>query len=176
MPDSATDKTAAPEAVEQVDERENGAEQAEDPTYGITREEAHELRMLIATEREGGDMAYAAFHSLCPTGEEYAFDDKACAIYRLLDKRGLIEGADTENGFLFFNLTQRGRDASAAYDAAHADDEVAPKKRKPSVSLPSISLPHIEFDKTVVMTSAVTAAVVGLIAGILGALIGNALV
>lgn len=169
MSESATAKPTAPEAVEAAGEHANDAEAAADPTYSITREEAEELRMLIATERDGGDMAYAAFHSLCPTGEEYAFDDKACAIYRLLEKRGLIEGADTGNGFLFFGLTQNGRDASAAYDAAHAGDD-APKPRKPA-----FSVPHVEFDKTVVITSAATAGVVGLIAGILGAFIGNAL-
>ena len=123
MSESATAKPTAPEALEATDGHANDAEAAVDPTYGITREEAEELRMLIATERDGGDMAYAAFHSLCPTGEEYAFDDKACAIYRLLEKRGLIEGADAGNGFLFFGLTQNGRDASAAYDAAHAADD-----------------------------------------------------
>lgn len=170
MSESATAKPTAPEALEATDGHANDAEAAVDPTYGITREEAEELRMLIATERDGGDMAYAAFHSLCPTGEEYAFDDKACAIYRLLEKRGLIEGADAGNGFLFFGLTQNGRDASAAYDAAHAADDEAPKPRKPA-----LSMPHIEFNKTVVITSAATAAVVGLIAGILGAFIGNAL-
>lgn len=150
---------------------ENGARAAAgtDAARTITHEEAAELRMLVATERDGGDVSYAAFHSLCPTGEEFAFDDKACAIYRLLAQRGLIEGADTENGFLFFNLTQAGREASAAYDAAHAEDE---RKR---AHTPRFSQGRFAFDATTVVTSAVTAAVVGLVAGIAGAFIGNAL-
>lgn len=143
-----------------------------DPTYGISREEADELRMLASVERDGGDVAYAAFHSLCPTGEEFAFDDKACAVYRVLARRGMIEGADTENGFLFFNLTQEGRDASAAYDELHKDDETEAKA--PQARFP-FSFDRFDFDKTTVITSAAVAAAVGFIAGILGALVGNAL-
>lgn len=172
MPEPATDTTvtAAVNASRSRIENEDRTDTSPDATFGITHEEADELRMLISTEREGGDMAYAAFHSLCPTGEEFAFDDKACAIYRLLAQRGLIDGADTENGFLFFNLTQAGRDASAAYDALHASDAHASSSNKPRFSAEGFS-----FDKTTVITSAVTAAVVGLIAGIVGTFIGNAL-
>ncbi|MDO4442863.1 MAG: hypothetical protein Q4B69_03220 [Slackia sp.] len=144
--------------------------EAQDPTYGISREEAAELRMLVSVERDNGDVTYAAFHSLCPTGEEFAFDDKACAIYRVLARRGMIEGADTENGFLFFNLAQEGRDASAAYDELHKNDEAETKAARPRFSFDRFS-----FDTTTVVTSAVVAAVVGLVAGILGTFIGNAL-
>lgn len=170
MPEAAARAAAAPEN-NHADKTENDArpDAAAQAMRGITHEEAAELRMLISTERDGGDMAYAAFHSLCPTGEEFAFDDKACAIYRLLAQRGLIEGAETENGFLFFDITQQGRDASAAYDAAHADDE------KRAASKPRFSSDRFTIDTAAVVTSAVTAAVVGLIAGIAGAFIGNAL-
>lgn len=152
--------------------REPAFAETPDPTHGISREEAAELRMLVSVERDGGDVAYAAFHSLCPTGEEFAFDDKACAVYRVLARRGMIEGADTENGFLFFNLTQEGRDASAAYDELHKDDEAETKAPRARFSF---SLDRFDIDKTTTITSAAVAAAVGFIAGILGALVGNAL-
>ena len=161
------------EKIAPVSNTDTAETEMHDPTYGISREEADELRMLASVERDGGDVAYAAFHSLCPTGEEFAFDDKACAVYRVLARRGMIEGADTENGFLFFNLTQEGRDASAAYDELHKDDETETKTPRTRLSF---SFDRFDFDKTTVITSAAVAAAVGFIAGILGALVGNAIV
>ena len=86
----------------------------------LSPEEARELCALVNAEFMGNDVAYTAFCSLCPTGEEYAFDDKACAAYRLLARRGLIEGADTDGGFLFFDLTGKGREVAAAYNSLQA--------------------------------------------------------
>ncbi len=135
----------------------------------ITREEAAELRMLVDAERAGNDVTYAAFHSLCPTGEEFAFDDKACAVYRLLDKRGLIEGAEADGGFLFFNLTQTGRDVADAYAAAHASD-AAQSKASPFAGFGARLK---SLDATTIITSAVVAAIVGFLAGLLGSLVGG---
>ncbi|MFR4999306.1 MAG: hypothetical protein ACLUCU_02355 [Slackia sp.] len=167
-----SEEKIAPVSNADTAEAEQHETEMHDPTYGISREEAAELRMLVSVERDGGDVAYAAFHSLCPTGEEFAFDDKACAVYRVLARRGMIEGADTENGFLFFNLTQEGRDALAAYDELHKDDEAETKAPRARFSF---SLDRFDIDKTTAITSAAVAAAVGFIAGILGALVGNAL-
>ena len=168
-----SEEKIAPVSNADTAEAEHHETEMHDPTYGISREEATELHMLVSVERDDGDVAYAAFHSLCPTGEEFAFDDKACAVYRVLARRGMIEGADTENGFLFFNLTQEGRDASAAYDELHKNDEAETKAPRARLSF---SLDRFDIDKTTAITSAAVAAAVGFITGILGALVGNALV
>ena len=141
----------------------------------LSPEEARELCALVNAEFMGNDVAYTAFCSLCPTGEEYAFDDKACAAYRLLARRGLIEGADTDGGFLFFDLTGKGREVAAAYNSLQASqaEQAHPGRFGGIVGRGSAFAAGL--DKRALAASAAVAAVVGFVAGILGSLLGNAL-
>lgn len=141
----------------------------EDIARAITREEGTELHALVTAERNGEDVVYAAFRSLCPTGEEFAFDDKSCAVYRLLHKRGLIDGADAEGGFLFFEVTPLGRAVSEAWDGQNrpvkASEGKPAKERLAGVAR--------GIDIRTAAVSAGVAAIVGFLAGMLGSFVAG---
>lgn len=169
---SAETADVAAAATDHADETSAAVESDPSPAdvaRAITREEGAELHALVTAERNGEDVVYAAFRSLCPTGEEFAFDDKSCAVYRLLHKRGLIDGADAEGGFLFFEVTPLGRAVSAAWDEnngpAKTSESKPAKERLAGVAG--------GIDIRTVAVSAGVAAVVGFLAGMLGSLVAS---
>lgn len=68
-----------------------------------------ELARLVAAERSGEDVQYAAFSALCPTGEEGAFDGSMCDVYRALHAGGFVDGESDGEAFYFSALTPFGR-------------------------------------------------------------------
>ena len=74
----------------------------------IGDEEYAELERLVTVMRNAEDVQYAAFLALCPTGEEGAFDEHMCKIYRALHEAGMIEGDSDGDAFYFRALTDEG--------------------------------------------------------------------
>ena len=74
----------------------------------INDEEFAELKRLVDVTRNAEDVQYAAFLTLCPTGEEGAFDEHMCEIYRALHEAGMIEGDSDGDAFYFRALTDEG--------------------------------------------------------------------
>ena len=92
-------------------------------------EEYEELKALVECERTGGDVTLAAFRSLCPTGEEGAFDERKVEAYSALLAAGFVSGVRSEGAFYFQGLEQAGVDfvddraASSVSDAPESSED-----------------------------------------------------
>ena len=98
----------------------------------MSDEEYAELERLVTVMRNAEDVQYAAFLALCPTGEEGAFDEHMCEIYRALHETGMIEGDSDGDAFYFRGLTDEGvryvehveeGSEGMLWDADFSDDE-----------------------------------------------------
>ncbi len=119
----------------------------------IDSREYAELKRLVDAARNAGDVQYAAFSALCPTGEEGVFDTSACEAYRRLQAAGFVEGDFDDGAFYFRALTYEGvrhverledpDEEAWGGDAGHSSAaEPAPDKKGADVSAAAASSKH----------------------------------
>ncbi|WP_101723096.1 hypothetical protein [Eggerthella timonensis] len=115
--------------------------------------EYDELALLVEAEEHGDNVKELATNRLQPNGA--GFDDRRSEVYRGLDSVGLITGFSVDDGFVFFELTQKGIDFIRDYEASVA----AEKKRSDD---------QRRHDYKVASYGAVAGGILGLFSGALG--------